>query len=156
MTRSRYRRAFLVLVWACAAVGLAGCTPAPVEVSGTIKLNGKAPNVKGGLEINFLHPDGRTASAEIKPDGTYTAAQVPVGEVKICFVFLTPAALEARKKGGRTPPKTGKNAPKEDEPSIAKELDNPIPKNLREASLSNLTFAVAARQNNTFDYDIKP
>jgi hypothetical protein len=134
-----------------AVIVLAGCTPAPVEVSGTIKVKGQPPN-SNALEISFLAPDGRTASAAINPDGTYTVPEVPVGELKVSFVYLSREALAARKKGGRIMQKGSDSQPL----GTSASAENPIPESLREAATSKLTVNIVARQKNTFDYDIKP
>ena len=83
----RTLRYIAVLAFACSVAVMAGCGPAKTEVSGTIKINGKAPNVKG-LEIVFLGADGNLAAATINADGAYTASNVAIGEAKISFAFL--------------------------------------------------------------------
>jgi hypothetical protein len=127
---------------------VAGCQPAPGEVSGTITLKGKAPNLKG-LQISFLAADGRMCGAPIGADGMYTATGVPAGEAKICFVYVDE----------KVPVKEGR-APVIKPPSSAKphgsETKNPIPDALRDASTSKLAINVASGEKTVFDYDIKP
>ena len=66
-------------------VALAGCGggAAKGDVSGTIKLRGQAPKFTG-LQVIFLSPDGTQVAAPVGEDGTYRA-EVPSGEVKVCF-----------------------------------------------------------------------
>ena len=148
MSFCRIWRAALLLTCVCVTIGVTGCTPAPVEVTGTIKIKGQAPKTKG-LQIFFLAADGRTASGDINPDGTYTAKEVPVGEIKVSFVYASADARAAKEKGGRLPPKAGKDA------EGGSQADNPIPEAYREASTSKVTCTVVAGKPNTFDYDIK-
>jgi hypothetical protein len=140
----RFRRSVLLLACACAVVGAWGCSPSVTEVSGTIKIKGQPPNVKG-LEINFLGADGRPASAQINPDGTYTATDVPTGDVKVCFVHVP-----AGGGGRRSLTKPGQD----DVPSV--EPKNPIPDALRDTTTSKISVKLLAGQKNVFDYDMKP
>jgi hypothetical protein len=126
----------------------AGCSkPPPVEVSGTIKLGGKEPNLKG-LQIVFLAEDGGLFSATVSENGTYTAPGVPVGELRVGFVFA-PADGSQRKPKHRFIPKEGETHA--EGPSTSW---NPIPESLREATTSGITFVVEAGKNNLFDYDV--
>jgi hypothetical protein len=141
----RFRRSVLLLACACAVFGAWGCSPSVTEVSGTIKIKGQPPNVKD-LQISFLGADGRTAAADINPDGTYTATAVPTGDVKVCF-----AHMPAGGGGRRTRPKPGQdNAPTVDPPK------NPIPDHLRDTTTSKISVNLLAGQKNVFDYDMKP
>lgn len=69
----------------CAVVGLvggAGCggpnPQAPANVSGGVTYNGKT--VPGGV-VKFVAPDGAQYTGDIGPDGTYSIADVPTGEL---------------------------------------------------------------------------
>jgi hypothetical protein len=140
-------RFLAVVAFASSVAAMAGCGPTKTEVSGTIKINGKVPNVKG-LEIVFLGTDGILAAAPINADGTYTASGVAVGEAKISFAFLPNKATEVQGKRNLNKPsdKAGpKDAPK-----------NPVPEPLRDSSTSKITFSVASGGKSVFDYDIKP
>jgi hypothetical protein len=64
-------------------VGL-GCSSgnpnAPSTVSGTVNYNGQS--IKGGL-VRFHAPDGTAYESPIAPDGVYTAADLPTGEMTV-------------------------------------------------------------------------
>lgn len=129
---------------------LSGCSPSPVDVSGTIKIKGQAPN-RQGIQIVFLAPNGQMVSAPINADGTYVASSVPVGEAKVSFVYEPTDGNSPPKQKGRMPPK---GAPTED---VSKKKDaNPIPDTLRDGSSSKITFKVVGGKPNQFDYDISP
>jgi len=148
MTCSRFGQCALLLAFGCTAAGLTGCVPTPTEVSGTIKLKGQAPTVKG-LEICFMAADGRTFSAPIKSDGSYTVNEVPSGDAKVTFTYVPPSAS--------APPKSRLAKPGAAEAHRAsKDPPNPIPTPLRDASTSKLTVNLVAGQRNDFSYDIKP
>jgi hypothetical protein len=69
----------------CAAIaGLIGCSSEAKlgPVSGSVSLDGKP--VTAGV-VTFMAVDrSNTASAEITPEGTYTIADAPTGEVVVC------------------------------------------------------------------------
>ena len=82
---STVHRSLLVplLVGVCVLFGPAGCGgPEKAEVSGTISLRGQAPKFTG-IQVVFQHPDGVQVGAPVAEDGTYRAAGVPSGEVKV-------------------------------------------------------------------------
>jgi hypothetical protein len=145
----RFRRSVLLLACACAVFGAWGCSPSVTEVSGTIKIKGQPPNVKD-LQISFLGADGRSASADINPDGTYTAMAVPTGDVKVCF-----AHMPAGGGGRRSLAKPGQgDAAHLKEPGV--ESKNPIPDTLRDTTTSKISVKLLPGQKNVFDYDMKP
>jgi hypothetical protein len=61
------------------ALLVAGCGSSRIEVSGTVRLNGK-PLSHG--TIQFLGEDGVPCSAEIGQDGTYSL-EMPTGQAKV-------------------------------------------------------------------------
>lgn len=154
------------LVGVCLLVGLSGCgggAGATADVSGTIKLRGQPPKFVG-LQVVFVHPDGTQVAAPVNEDGTYTAAGVPSGEVKVCFAYISPEAAQQGAEfkasgGGRLKKPEGEK--KSDQP-VAKvpgtkgPAVSPIPEPLSDTSTSRLTFKVESGKSNTFDYDIKP
>jgi len=143
MILSHTCRLALLLACAGAAVSAVGCQPAPTDVSGTIKLKGQAPNIKG-LEICFLGADGRPIAAPIAANGSYTATGVPVGDVQIWFVF---APNQGAANSGRSP--LSRPPVKEGPPpsgSNANDAKNPIPRPLRDGSTSNLSFKVERKK----------
>lgn len=64
-------------------IGLLGCSGnshAPARVSGSVSYKGQP--IKAG-KMQFHTPDGVAYDAQISSDGTYTATDVPVGELVI-------------------------------------------------------------------------
>jgi hypothetical protein len=146
----RFRRSVLLLACACAVFGVWGCSPSVTEVSGTIKIKGQPPKVKG-LEISFLGADGRPASAQINPDdGTYTATAVPTGDVKVCFVHMPEGASGRRTTRNLTKPG------QENDAAAKGPIVDPIPEALRDTTTSKISVNLVAGQKNVFNYDIKP
>ena len=139
-------------------VALAGCGGggAKAEVSGTIKLRGQPPKFTG-LQVIFLSPDGTQVAAPVSEDGTYRA-EVPSGEVKVCFAYITPEAAQMGaefKAGAPRLKKPGeKEGPKPKVPGTPGPATSPIPQNLRDHTTSGLTLKVESGKPNTFDYDI--
>jgi hypothetical protein len=87
---------------------LAGCSPPTGNLSG--KVYQKTGQIVPGGRLTFFPPDGRgnPITAEIKEDGSYAVARVPVGQVKIT---LSNQELDPDYKpaapvglGGGTPP----------------------------------------------------
>jgi hypothetical protein len=71
-------------VLCAAALGLVGCSGGAKlgPVSGAVTLDGQP--VRAGV-VTFVAADrSNTASAEITPEGTYSIADAPTGEVVIC------------------------------------------------------------------------
>jgi hypothetical protein len=147
----------LMLLGPCLLAGLSACGRASrADVSGTIKLRGRAPQLPG-LQIVFLAEDGSLKPAPINEDGTFQVAGLPDGEVKVCFVYVPPElnAPEGAPKGSRKLPAPGANGQLT---SLAPRslIPNPIPQYLRDHSTANLTLQVEAGEKNVFDYDITP
>jgi hypothetical protein len=125
----------------------AGCAKPTAEVTGTITIAGKAPNLPN-LVIAFLADDGEEVTAPINLDGTYAAMNVPVGELRVGFMGGLPKGTP---KGRRpTAGADGQIAPPID---LAK---HPIPEPLRAATTSDLKFTAEPGKANAFNYDIQP
>jgi hypothetical protein len=154
-----------------AALGLlSGCGgPQTAEVSGTITLKGKAPNLDG-LQINFLGKDGRAVSALVNPDGTFKATSVPVGEEQVGLSYTPPEmvqAIERLGKSRKSPEELAKGPgagmkidPDSLKPGI-KELGpgafkNPIPERYLDPRTSQKTITVEAGRDNVLTWDIRP
>jgi len=141
-------------------VGLAGCSGSggKGEVAGTVKFHGQAPKFHG-LQVVFLGEDGTLASAAVNEDGTYKAANVPAGEVKVCFGYVPPDAAKMGAEfqtGGRKLAKPGEArgpAPKA-KLTGSEPTTNPVPPPLCEHATSKLTVKVEAGKTAAFDYDI--
>jgi hypothetical protein len=156
MALYRFCRYALLLACVCAAVAVSGCGASKADVSGTIKIQGQAPKLQG-LQLTLLGGNGAIVSAPINPDGTYKAIDVPVGEVKVAFIYFPQLASPTPGKG-KLPQAGPQGAPpvKGDVSGTAKpETKNPIPEPLRDGSTSKISFRVVSG-NNVFDYDVKP
>jgi hypothetical protein len=123
---------------AALALGLCGCGGSG-RVSGTVTRDGHP--VRAGV-ITFVSKDGKgTALASIKKDGSYTAANVPVGDTSVILVnameepdFTGPVSVAeaAKPSAKRAPP------PK---PPIA------IPDKFGKPETSGLTLTVRSGDN---------
>jgi hypothetical protein len=87
-----------VLLFSLAAFCLIGCSkpsPAPAKISGSLTYKGQP--IKAGA-MSFHTPDGVAYPAQISEDGTYSATDLPEGElvVTVSTEHLNPA----RKAGG--------------------------------------------------------
>jgi len=138
----------LLLACFCASAALLGCGggSSTAEVTGKITINNQAPGVKG-IQVSFHGEKGQIITAPLKEDGSFVAEEVPVGEVKVGFVFVQP---------GLTPVKGRRSLKKADEETTVKSVPNPIPEQLRDFTTSNITVKVEAGKSNVFNYDIKP
>jgi hypothetical protein len=127
---------------------LAGCSRPTGDVSGTIKIAGKAPNLQG-LEIAFVADDGAEATAPINLDGSFAAKNVPTGEVRVGFMGGYPKGSTKSRRSGKDP---------DGQPAVPR-IDlsqHPIPECLRAPSTSDVKFTVEAGKVNPFNYDITP
>jgi hypothetical protein len=138
-----------------ASLGLAGCSTPTAEVSGTITIKGKPPNLKG-LEIGFLDRNGRLVTAPINRDGTYKAVGVPSGEAMVSLIYVPSSQEPTPSQGKRRltrPDVQGSSLPKGPSKEM---LKNPIPQHLSDGSTSKLSFKVVPGPNNVFNYDVQP
>jgi hypothetical protein len=156
--------AFSALLLCCCG----GCGPQrTTEVSGTVKLKGKAPNLQG-LRISFFSENGEPVSTDVNPDGSYRAVGVPIGTVRVTLVHLSPEGAEARKAAAQArKPKAPSDEGAGDSTSTekkavqrGKDSRNPyvmasgIPERYSDAMRSQLTFVVEAGKANIFDVDL--
>jgi len=95
-------------------VGLSGCDKkgdeAANSVSGKVTLNGEPV---AGI-ITFVGADNKEVSGPIKPDGTYTVANPPAGQVKILVKGMggtLPTATPPKEAGGNMPKMGGVSPP---------------------------------------------
>ena len=130
------------------AAGGCGGEPKTGEVTGTVKLDGKA--VTAGTVSFQPKAGGVPVMAEIGPDGTYTALSVPVGDV---LVGVQPpgdaAAGEVIKNRGKGGDAKGKAAPPPAPPPAVK-----FPPKYADAGASGLSVVVkdrAAEGQTTYD-----
>jgi|SRR5579883_2427189 len=95
-------------LWKARAIGvvfalLLGCGgPYTGSVTGKVLYKGKP--LPGGI-VTFIHPDGRSAHAQIQEDGSYKVANAPGGEVKCLVVTMKPLPGLPAKIASRMPAK---------------------------------------------------
>jgi hypothetical protein len=102
-TRPRVLTTGLLALALCA--GLTGCGQSTVEVTGTVRYNGK-PLSSGAIQ--FLGADGVPCAAPIQKDGTYSI-RLAHGTAKVIVssvdeARLTRFTVQSAKAGGRTAP----------------------------------------------------
>jgi hypothetical protein len=147
-----------LLVGLAAMAGAPGCGsgPAKGDVAGTIKLRGRAPQIEG-LHVSFMDAEGVQVSAPIALDGTYAVSGVPAGEVRVCFVYISPEFAGPHQNPARSGPRLAKPGARVDSPirPTSKSLSvNPIPEPLRDFGTSRLTLKVEPDRPNVFNYDL--
>ncbi len=95
------RNAFRIVLGLAAplvlSVGLAGCGPRMVDVSGHVRYNG-APLARQGGEIVFVGPGGKQVPATVGTDGSYQAVGVPVGLNRVAVYYRNPAAQVGKRE----------------------------------------------------------
>jgi hypothetical protein len=136
----------------CIAGGLlifSGCGKKSTEVSGTVKLNGKA--IKVG-EITFIAEDGSLDTSQIK-DGAYTLYRAPVGMVKITVKSTKPVPYVNRHGGMKAPPE-GAAAPQAADEQTDKNYI-PVPKKYNDAETTDLTYEVKSGKQE-YNIDLTP
>jgi hypothetical protein len=117
-------------------VAASGCSSSVAAVKGMVSVDGKPAN--DGMVI-FSAGD-RSGSGAIRPDGTYDAPEVPIGEVTVAIfqMVMSEEGKNAAPKGGG--PLAGmENLPKAD---IAVADAVPIPPKYRDIKTSGLTYTV--------------
>jgi len=139
-------RVALLSVGFVSLAAVVGCSNSGSEkvatVTGKVVLaNGKP--VPGG-RINFVGPDGKVSVGQIKPDGTYEAANVPQGE---CKVAIDNAYLK-----GWSPPKGSEAMPNAAETAKLKYV--PIDARYGKPETSGLSTTVEGRAD-TFDVTVR-
>ena len=153
------------LALALGAALLTGCNGEPTgEVSGTVTVKGKAPQVPG-LAITFMSTTGKVVSTGVAPDGTYTVTGVPSGPVKVGFA-ISGAGDEAAAKAGK--PSRDDDPSKADPKALhAREKAHigslrggtsphaPFPERFLDPLKSGLSTTVNAGEKSTFNVDIK-
>jgi hypothetical protein len=117
------------------------------DVSGSIKLNGKAPDLDG-LSICFLASDGRPVVFDVSKEGTFKGSGVSLGENKLSLNYSPPSNQPSRKKTNER----GMNA--KDDADAAPALKNPIPQQFRDSQKSPKTFTIEAGKENIVTWDV--
>jgi hypothetical protein len=142
-----YASMFVASMMAAAGCG-SGAKPS-AEVSGTIKLNGKAPDLDG-LTICFLAADGRPVVFDVSKDGTFKGSGVSLGENKLSLYYSPPSnqpSLSQKKTKER-----GANA-MDDAPGTPAPK-NPIPEQFRDSQKTPKTFTIEAGKDNIVMWDV--
>jgi hypothetical protein len=138
-----------------ALVALGGCGGGKATVSGKVALGDGTP-VSAGT-ITFWAGENRSAQATLKPDGTYSMGDAPVGEVKV--TVETPRPKAGPTGMGPAPPGV-KGMPPEMVPEEDKGLPGnvkivPVPDKYRDKSSTPLTYTVS-RGAQQKDFTITP
>jgi hypothetical protein len=102
-------------VAALLAVGLAGCGPQAVEVTGRVSYQGK-PVGRGS--VTLVGSDNLPYTGAIQPDGTYTVASVPAGPVKIGVSTPGGGFRGSERPGGAKIPRAGGAFEREGAPPV--------------------------------------
>jgi hypothetical protein len=139
-------------IFVAGMMAVAGCgsgAKPTAEVSGTIKLNGKAPDLDG-LTICFLAADGRPVVFDVSKEGTFKGSGVSLGENKLSLNYSPPSnqpSLSQKKTKER-----GGNA-LEDAPTTPAPK-NPIPEQFRDSQKTLKTFTIEAGKENIVMWDV--
>ena len=147
-----------ILVLAVAVLGCSKKSLAPARISGSLSYNGKP--IKGGT-MAFYGPDGVAYNAAINPDGTYSATDIPEGELVVTVETesinpnKTGGAMskegEKRLKTGTQPPPEGRGSSGGGGPPPS-ELYIKIPEKYNNAKTSPLTVTTkSGRQVENID-----
>jgi hypothetical protein len=98
-TRSSVRLAALLV--AAASVGVLGCGKRTATITGKVTYNNK-PVTSG--EVVFLAQDGHASvHAPIRPDGSFTVTNAPVGPVQVAVDNPPPTKVQATSKNRHDP-----------------------------------------------------
>ncbi len=119
---------------------VSGCGSSMGNVEGTVKYQGKA--VKSGM-LMFIPPQGPPTYAEIKNDGSYAAADVPPGEIKVVVNSPDPRGPTIRE--GSPLRDVQKNKPPPD-PNVLKEWF-PLPAEYGDMETTKLKITVTSGKN---------
>jgi hypothetical protein len=127
---------------------VAGCGKPVGKVTGTVKFNNGAPAPAGTI-VSFWTTDGkRSYPGTVTEDGSYSAPEAPIGEVKVTLTPPDPKMTPVK------PKPTEKE--KEKDKSGSKPAAHPtIPNKYKDQANTPLKTTVS-RGDNTFDITIEP
>jgi hypothetical protein len=114
------------------ALALSGCGSRKGKVTGKVSYKGEA--VPSGT-VAFYGKSDAVSSTSIRPDGTYEAAEVPLGEVKVTVTTPPPSDPQAVEKMKKMPMVIAKNVV----PKVEKVVSVPRKYNLPGTSGLSLT-----------------
>jgi len=125
---------FALLLITLASV--AGCGPSAATIKGTVTFQDK-PIDYGS--VVFIVNDKESVKADLQPDGSYIAKEVPYGQAKI--------EVYSRQAGPATPPpKHTKRPPKELPPPVDATKGTVIPAMYNDKEKSGLTLTIDRSQ----------
>jgi hypothetical protein len=150
-------RMVLVAAVCLGLAALAGCEKGRATVSGKVTFNGQA--LTAGT-VSFVAGPNRVGSDVIHPDGTYTIADAPIGDVTITVNTPEPPKGPAMARGPDKPPPGVQGMPSDMKPPGAEELGKsmkivPAPTKYKNAETSPLKFTVQPGTQ-TKDIDLTP
>ena len=140
---SRPARTLLALL--LSAAFLSGCNSQPkrVTVKGSVKYNDKLVKAEG-VRVSFVGSDGVPVTADVDPNGEYSASGVLPGENHILVSWVIPATevKPGKPKGGVSgPPLPTSKAP--------------IPAKYARPEESDLKFTVEPDKDNVYNIDLQ-
>ena len=144
-------RRFCTLALLC----VLGCGPSRSEVSGTVKYKDQV--VKSGVVTFFSAVDNASYPGRINADGSYAAADIPVGKARVVVVSLDPTKKPMSETRGET---SGRGSPDEKQAArpdpIGKATKDwtPLPKKYSDPSSTPLSLDVQAGKN-TFNITLE-
>jgi len=144
-------RALVLLVVVVGSLLLPGCSKARrASVSGKITVDNKAPGIKG-VTISFVGIDNQAVTAEVAPDGTYTANGVLIGENKVSLNWIDASATDDTPPGPDADEKTVKEYKNKTEASKKPVKGrSPIPDRYNDPAKSPLQVVIEPGEANTF------
>jgi hypothetical protein len=138
---------FVASMMVVAGCGSGGKSTA--DVSGSIKLNGKAPDLDG-LSICFLAADGRPVVFDVSKDGSFKGSGVSLGENKLSLNYSPPSDQPSPSQ--RRTNERGADAKDDAKPAPAPK--NPIPEKFRDSQKTPKTFTIEAGKENIVTWDV--
>jgi hypothetical protein len=131
-------------------LAMLGCAPGKGTVQGRVMYhNGPLPVGT----VTFFCANNHVISAEIRPDGSYQAVDVPAGNVFVT-VATPPPAPPLPVPANKPPPIQDPNYPREMLPGPPKKTV-PIPKRYADPKQSGLATSVEKGTRTTFDIQLE-
>jgi hypothetical protein len=128
--------------------GCGGGGKPTADVSGSITLQGKAPDLEG-LRICFMASDGQPVVIDVNKDGSFKGRGVAVGENKLSLNYSPPGSQPAQPRLKER----GPNAKHDVDLPVAA-AKNPIPEQFRDPQKSPKTFTIEAGKDNAIQWDV--
>jgi hypothetical protein len=144
----------LGLLFAASLVDVSGCGGGgkpTADVSGSVMLKGKAPDLEG-LRICFMGSDGQPVVFDVNKDGSFKGRGVTLGENKLSLTYAPPSNQSAQPQ--KRLKERGPGAKDDVDPPPVAATKNPIPEQFRDAQKSPKTFTVEAGKDNVIQWDV--